>query len=50
MGMTGNAVFIFPDEHGIVIFFAIFGRLRTLIDQLFFDEGIQHLRRVTASG
>ena len=36
MGMTDNAVLIFPDEHGVVIFLV-------LIDQSGPDKGTQHL-------
>lgn len=42
--MTGNAVFIVPDEYGVVIFFGTIRRwFRALIDQLRMDESIQYL-------
>ena len=36
VGMTGNAVFILPDEHGVVVFFIF-------VDKPGVDEGVQHV-------
>lgn len=36
VGMTGNAVFILPDEHGVVVFFIF-------VDKPSVDEGVQHV-------
>ena len=36
VGMTGNAVFILPDEHGVVVFFVF-------VDKPGVDEGVQHV-------
>ena len=42
--MTGNAVFIDSDEHGVVVFLApIHGLLTALIDEFLPDEGVEHL-------
>ena len=44
VGMTGSAVFIVSDEHGVVMLSAAIRRwLRTLIDQFCVDERVQHL-------
>ena len=36
VGMTGNAVLIFPDEHGVVVFFIF-------VDKPGVDEDVQHV-------
>ena len=36
VGMTGNAVFILPDEHGVVVFFIF-------VDKPSVDECAQHI-------
>jgi len=44
MPVTGNAVFIESDEHGVVVFLClILGELAALVHQLLPHEGVQHL-------
>ena len=43
VGVTGNAVLIQSDEHGVVVVIAALRRLPALIDESGMDKGIQYI-------